>query len=165
MLDVAAVVVLTHGAVENFVEGLALWVLDQSVANWTARQRASRCIASLLLFQGSPAAPDVPTTIFDNLRTSLAAAKETVSRAIHENNGISPRHLRGLFYPLGVDVPTDAVQTASLDLLVRIRHQWAHQFRFGGARVLKSARDIQVTIKDCIDFADGLRKNAAAARP
>jgi hypothetical protein len=165
LLDVAACVVLIHGALENFVEGLALWVLDRSVSNWTNSRRASRCTASLLLFHGPPPIPDEPTTIFDNLRVALAAAKESVSRSIHENNGISPRHLRVLFYPLGVDVPTDAVQTASLDLLVRIRHQWAHQFRFGGAQVLRSARDIQLTINDCIAFADDLRQKVAAARP
>ena len=164
LLDVAAFVVLTHGSVENFVEGLALWVLDRSVSNWTTRRRVSRCTVSLLLFQSAAAVPEAPTTIFDNLRVSLDEAKESVSKAIRENNGITPRHLRELFYPLGVDVPTAAVQTASLELLVRIRHQWAHQFRFG-AQVLRSAKDIKVTADDCIAFADDLRRKAADARP
>jgi hypothetical protein len=164
LLDVAAFVVLTHGAVENFVEGLALWVLDRTVDSWTARQRAGRCTASLLLFQSSPGTPDAPTTVFDKLRVSLTEAKNDLSRTIRDNHGITPRHLRQLFYPLGVDVPTDAVQTGSLELLVQIRHQWAHQFRFG-AQVLRSARDIRVTAYDCVAFADDLRRKASSARP
>src|SRR5882672_2253818 len=51
MLDVAAYVVLVHGALENFVEGLALWVVGRSVANWTKRKRITRSTASMLLYQ------------------------------------------------------------------------------------------------------------------
>ncbi len=163
-LDVAAYAVLTHGALENFVEGVALWVLDRSVANWTMKKRVTRSTASLLLFQVSPGISDTPTSIFDNLRSSLAEAKEAVSKRIHENNGVTPRHLRELFYPLGVDVPTDAVQTASVELLVGIRHQWAHQYRYG-AKVVKPAKDVQLAVTDCIKFADDLRKKAAAVKP
>ena len=34
ILDVGAYVVLAHGAMENFIEGLALWVLKRLVDNW-----------------------------------------------------------------------------------------------------------------------------------
>ena len=83
-------------------QGIALWVLDRVTSNWVSRQRVTRCTASLLLFQTAPGT-EISTPIFDNLRGSVELAKETVSRAIYDNNGISPKHLRHLFYPLGID--------------------------------------------------------------
>jgi hypothetical protein len=45
-LDLAAYVVLVHGAMENFVEGLALWVLDRSVSSWTMNMRIPSIVIS-----------------------------------------------------------------------------------------------------------------------
>jgi len=164
ILDVAAYVVLVHGALENFVEGLALWVLNRSVANWTNKRRATRCTASLLLYRAAPDDGSSQVSVFDNLRIALDLAKTAHSNAVHENNGVTPRHLRALFLPLGLNVPADPVLTASLDLVVTIRHQWAHQYRYG-AKVVKSARDAQVAVGDCLAFAKRLAEEAAGLRP
>lgn len=163
-LDVAAYVVLTHGAIENFVEGIALWVLIRSVGSWTTRKRVTRVTASILLTQSPPAAPDGPQLVFDTLRTALDGAKTNISRAINDNNGISPRHLRSLLYPLGVDVPNDPVLVGSLELVIAIRHQWAHRSRFG-ANVPKSAKDAQNAVSDCIKLAEKLAEAASALKP
>jgi hypothetical protein len=163
-LDVAAYIVLTHGAIENFVEGIALWVLARSVASWTARKKVTPATASILLTQTPPATPDSPQLVFDMLRTALDGAKTNISRAINENNGISPRHLRSLFYPLGVDVPNDPVLVGSLELVIAIRHQWAHRSRFG-ANVPKSAKDAQNAVSDCIKLAEKLAEAASVLKP
>ena len=163
ILDVAAYVVLVHGGLENFIEGLALWVLGRSVANWTKVKRTTRCTASLLLYEAIPA-DDAPLTVFDNIRKALDLAKIRVSKSVSDNNGITLKHLRALFLPLGVNVPTDPVLTASLDLLVRMRHQWAHQYRYG-AQVFTSARDAQTTVSDCLTLAQRLSAEAAVVRP
>jgi len=164
-LDVAAYLVLTHGALENFVEGLGLWVLERLEDSWIRRQRATRATASILLYASAPSREIAAgVTVFSNLRTALRDAKSEASKQIAQNNGITPAHLRALFRPLGVDVPEDAVLVASLDLLVSLRHQWAHQYRFGG-RVLKSAHDVKKTVADCLDLAERLATGATAARP
>ncbi|MGA9543538.1 MAG: HEPN domain-containing protein [Candidatus Sulfotelmatobacter sp.] len=163
-LDVAAYIVLTHGAIENFVEGLALWVLARSVANWTTRKRVTRATASILLAQSQPVAPDGPQLVFDILRTALDEAKKNISRDINENNGISTRHLRSLFYPIGVDVPNDPVLVGSLELVIAIRHEWAHRSRFG-ASVPKSAKDAHNAVSDCIKLAEKLAEAASALKP
>src|ERR1035438_6831776 len=75
ILDVAAYVVLVHGALENFAEGLALWVLGRSVANWTKRKKTSRSTVSLLLYQKVPPDDAPPVSVFDNIRTALDEAK------------------------------------------------------------------------------------------
>ena len=164
-LDVAAYVVLTHGAFENFVEGLGLWILEKLERTWLYKKRATRSAASVLLYQAAPEGEMAPgVTVFDNLRVALEQGKTAAATKIAKNHGISPAHLRDLFRPLGVDVPEDITLTASLDSLVALRHQWAHQYRFG-ARVLKSAREVKKTVTDCLDLAERLSAQAAAARP
>jgi hypothetical protein len=163
-LDVAAYVVLVHGALENFAEGLALWVLDKSVSNWTMRKKTTRSVVSLLLYQKIPPDDAQPLPVFDNIRTALDESKTRMSNVIKNNHGISLDNLRTLFTPLGVNVPTDTVQIASLDSLISMRHQWAHQDR-RSAKVFKSAKDVQTTVSDCLKLAKKLGTEVASIRP
>jgi hypothetical protein len=118
----------------------------------------------MLLYQDIPPEPDSIPSVFDNIRKGLELAKESISKSVYDNNGITLDHLRTLFLPLGVNVPTDPVLTASLDLLVRMRHQWAHRYRHG-AKVVKSAIDVQTTVLDCLTLAEKLSAEAQAVRP
>src|SRR5215471_4073038 len=79
-LDIAAYVVLAHGALENFAEGVALWVLTRSVDRWKIKKRVTRATASILLSQSPPAAPDAPQAVYDTLRLALEDAKNSISR-------------------------------------------------------------------------------------
>ena len=164
ILDVAAYVVLVHGALENFAEGLALWVLGRSVGNWTVRKKTTRATVSLLLYQKAPPDDAPSSSVFDNIRTALDESKVRMSKVVNDNHGVTLQHLRTLFMPLGVNVPADPVLTASLDLLVTMRHQWAHQDR-RRAKVIKSAKDAQNTVSDCVALAKKLSAEAAAVRP
>jgi hypothetical protein len=164
-LNAGAYVVLAHGALENFVEGLALWILGKVVHNWTMAKRVTRSTASILLYQGSPSLADESvSTVFDNIRQCLDESNTSLSNVIRDNNGITPRHLRTLFLPLGVDVPNDAVLTASLETIVTMRHYWAHQYRHG-ASVVKSASDAKLAVDDGLVFAKRLADEVAAVKP
>jgi hypothetical protein len=164
ILDVAAYVVLAHGAIESFAESLAHWLLGRSVKSWTYKKRTTRCTASLLLYQRAPPNDTPPTSVFDNIRAALDEAKTKVSRDIYENHGITLDHMRSLFMPLGVDVPSDPILVASLDLLVAMRHQWAHHDH-RHAKVVKSAKDVRITVSDCVALAQKLSAAAVAVRP
>src|ERR1017187_3978748 len=88
-LDVAAYVVLVHGFLENFAEGLALWVLGKSVANWTMRKKTTRSTTSLLLYHNQKVPPDDAQhiSVFDNIRTALDEAKTRMSKVVNDNHG------------------------------------------------------------------------------
>ena len=164
-LDVAAYVVLAHGALENFIEGVCLWALGHVQKNWLMKQRASRCTASMLLYLGEVRPDDdVSQSVFDTLRLAIDKAKSVYSHDLGNNNGIAMKHLRALFRPLGIDVPEDPTLVGSLELLVSMRHQWAHQYRFG-AKTVKTAADVKVTVADCLALATKLAENSAKARP
>lgn len=164
ILDVAAFVVLTHGAIENFVEGLTLWMSDKVAKNWTKKRRVTRSTASLLLRTkcGIEDGSNVATP-FDVIRAALDEAKSERSSAVHDNNGIELKHVRGLLGPLGVDIPSDPLLVASLDSLVAMRHQWAHQNRFG-AQTSRSAVAVKKTADDCLNFAQQLSSRIASLR-
>ena len=163
MLDVAAFTVLAHGAMENFIEGLALWALDRVQHNWEMKQRASRSTAALLLHSTVPNINFATSTIsvYDTLRQALNTAKSEKSIAINENNGVAPKHLRELLCPRGIDVPNNSMLLASLNTLVTLRHDWAHQNRFG-AKYTKTAVDLQKIAADCVLIAEALCANAVA---
>jgi hypothetical protein len=106
----------------------------------------------------------VPVPVFDKIRTALDEAKIRMSKVVKDNHGITLDHLRTLFTPLGVNVPADPVMTASLELLVKMRHQWAHRDRTS-AKVIKSAKDAQTTVSDCLALAKKLSAEVASVRP
>jgi hypothetical protein len=165
LLDVAAFVVLAHGALENFIEGVGLWALESLESSWVMRRRTSRCVTSLLLYQSVPSDhSNQVLSVFDNLRLAIADAKSAASRQIEQNNGIGMRQLRTLFRPLGIDVPEDPQLTGSFELLISMRHQWAHQYRYG-ATVVKFASDVKKTTDDCLALAQKLANQARLARP
>jgi hypothetical protein len=163
-LDVAAYVILAHGSMENFIEGVGLWAIGKVANSWTLKKRATRCTASLLLYRDAPESIGAGVSIFDNVRFHLQEAKTAFANNIEKNNGIATKHLRTLFGPLGIDIPADPVLSASLESLVNLRHQWAHQYRFG-AKVVKTAQDARQTVADCVRFAELLSAQAKKARP
>jgi hypothetical protein len=164
ILDVAAYVVLVHGVLEDFAEGLALWVLSKSVANWTKQKKTTRSTVSLLLYQKAPSGDTTSASVFDNIRSALDDAKTRMSKVVNDNHGIALDDLRTLFMPLGVNVPADPVLTASLELLITMRHQWAHRDR-RRAKVIKSAKDAKTTVSDCLALAKKLCVEVASVRP
>jgi HEPN superfamily RiboL-PSP-like protein len=163
VLDAAAFVVLAHGALENFVEGVALWAIDRIVNTWIVKQRAGRCTAAVLLTEPVPT-PNPRANVYDQLRTALNSAKTRISHAVESNHGIEARHLRALFDALGVDVPRDPQLIAAIDSVVQMRHHWAHRYRFG-ATIVKSAADVKSIVDDCLRFANELISEVTSARP
>jgi len=162
-LDVAAFVVLTHGAMENFIEGLTIWMTGRVVKNWM-QKRVTRSTAALLFRATCKIDEDTNTkSTFDVIRIALDEAKADRSTAVHDNNGVELKHMRRLLAPLGVDIPDDPLLVASLDNLVLMRHQWAHQNRFG-AQTPRSAVDVKKTADDCLALAKQLSSRIGTLR-
>ncbi len=153
VLDVAACAVLAHGALENFVEGLGLWGVEQVEARWMSSRHVSLATAALMLHRPSPKNPAENKSLFDVFRLEIDEAKAELSKAAEKNNEIDARHLATLLQPLGIGIPQNPPSLiGSLQKLVSLRHQWAHQYRFG-ARVVHSAGDVRLIISDCVALA------------
>lgn len=163
VLDVAAFVVLAHGALENFAEALTVWLAGRVTSNWIKKRRVSRSTAALLLRTKHEVSDEDSTdTVFDTIRNALDRAKAERSSAAHANNGIETKHLRALLAPLGIDIPNDATLVASLHTLVTIRHEWAHQRL--GATSSRGAADVKKLAEDCLAFAQQIASRVSALR-
>lgn len=162
-LAVAAFVVLLHGAVENFAEGLCLWIAHRVEQSWLSKRRLSKATAAILLHTSVPVPRGPPDSFFDSVRLALSQALTDISGRVAQNHGVAQKDLRALLEPVGLTVNGDPLKIASLDLLVSIRHQWAHQYRFGAKKV-KSAADIVVVADDCVQIAEELTHAAVALR-
>jgi hypothetical protein len=117
LFDAAAFAVLSHGALENFVENVALWVVDRVTTRWTADRKATPSTAAILWHGSPPAKPkdgQKLEKIYDQLRDGIDERKQALSTLIFDNHGVSIRHLQTLFYPLGVNVPHDPILSPSL---------------------------------------------------
>lgn len=164
VLDVAAFVVLAHGALEDFAEGLTIWIAGRVQSNWIRKRRVSRSTAALLLRTKFDGDDETSTdTAFDTIRRSMERAKTERSSAANANNGVAPKHFRSLLAPLGLDIPGDATLIASLDSFVNMRHEWAHQSR-SGAKTSRGASDVKKLADDCLAFAQQLVSRAIALR-
>lgn len=160
----AAYIVLFHGALENYVEGVSLWALNTAEKKWREKNRSSVTTASLLLHHASSDSNDETKTVFDTIRLGLERAKRSLSTKVGKNNGITVAHLRELLKPVGIDVPSDPVLIGSLEKVISVRHQWAHQYRYS-ARVYESATDAKKLVEDCVILAEKISDNALKARP
>ena len=138
--------------------GLALWVLGKSVANWTKRKKQHVC-SSIRNRLPMMLRPYLCST---TLGLHSTTQKTRMFKVVNDNHGTTLDHLRTLFTPLGVNVPADPVLTASLELLVMMRHQRAHQNR-RRTKVVKSAKDAQTTVSDCLLLARKLSAEVASS--
>ena len=163
-LDVAAFTVLAHGAFENYVEGVAVWALGKYTGNWIKRRRAGKGTAALLLTSAKAYDPSTDSnSVFDVIRLAIDSATTSHSKVIQQNNGTALQHLRSLLIPLGIDVPDDPLLSPSLAKLVKLRHEWAHQSRFG-ARQLITARAAADAAGDCVKIAERIHGNVVRLR-
>jgi hypothetical protein len=93
---------------------------------------------------------------FDRIAASLDEAKSDLSKIVMSNNGISPKYLRKLFFPLGIDLPQAPPLVLSVETFSSIRGSVAHTRQAGGARQ-RSPNDVRAIVEDCRKYAEQIR--------
>lgn len=152
-----AYLVLVHAALEEFFELLAEHVADQSAKAWAGTKKNIPATA-LMLFHGKPDGDfeDMEARFTDRGRKSLEVSIDRHKEQIIENNhGISNRHLRSLFFPLGVDLPEETKLTSAIEELKKIRGDAAHRMR-SGLSDLKSMKEWLEVVHDCVLYCERL---------
>jgi hypothetical protein len=102
--DARAFIVLSHGVIEEYLERMALEVVDSGLRHFDQDGRPRTALLSLLAH--SPSATHVPP---DNrsggrwlVREHLASARQGLWQTVHDNHGITERHLLSLLLPTGI---------------------------------------------------------------
>jgi hypothetical protein len=161
--DVKAYCILSHAAFEEFIEGIALGVIDYATNQWLSPQRkVTDVIIALLCWYGAKIKIDEnenspETKPFDYLRPLIDNAKATFSAEVSKNHGVSIVYLRNLLIPVAIEITQDVNQLNSLKKLAEGRGAYAHKGR--GKSVL-GPEDAKRYVHDVLTLCDGVRAKA-----
>lgn len=130
---IAAYFVLVHAEIESYFEDKTLQLVDASLNMWTAQQRLSKSLFSMVLYyeghrKGPPQSFD-PNQFKDRKLDSLihGAVAQHKSRIV-SNNGIKEKDLCEILFPVGFSyTDLDSTLVASLDSFGQRRGNFAHQ--------------------------------------
>ncbi|WP_109806795.1 hypothetical protein [Sphingosinithalassobacter portus] len=171
--DVKAYLLLFHAAFEEFVEAISEGVLGQVETDFLAKKITLATVCLLAAHGISFTLPDLDNeadqTSFEHVREGIEAAKRAHSKALKDNHGISPKYLRWLLIPVGLNVPRGP-EVDSLKKLANARGSFAHTMaklaKYGD---YKKATDVMTpevaddVVVDCLKIADDLCAGVKAA--
>lgn len=164
-LDVRAYCLLCHAAIEQFVEDVALELMNDAIGRWLAERRYGATLAAATAYFNASIVVDDDETrgetrLFDYLRPHYDEIKRRFSNLVHENHGVSPKYLRHLMVPVGIDIRDDVRLRQSLSRLASSRGQFAHKH---AASIVLSPEDARAIVEDCLELCQDLRDKAQVA--
>lgn len=134
-LDVHSYCILCHAAFEEFLEDITLYSVERIDKEFNSRnRRISFATVCLFHFDEHPFGLSDnnkwnSNSLNDYLTSRLKERKSELSNyATKENHGIDVKYLRKLLLPIGIDVPRNVRELASLDILKNIRGTYAHSY-------------------------------------
>lgn len=151
-LNIKAYCILSHGAIEEFMEKIVIKVMEESIGDYirSRGKKINRALISLVGFCGKLKIDDdysnSETKSFDYIRKELVDIKSTFSNKINDNHGISISHLRGLLTPVGLHIKDEPDLKDSLKHLTNERGSYAHK---GGLKKIINPKDAKKYVKDC----------------
>ena len=159
---VKAYCVLSHAAIEDFTEKVALRVMSQSIEEWIMQRKSSETLITLVCFYGSKLnisdnENENERSCYQQLKEIFDVIKRDFSQDIHKNHGISIKYLRRLLTPIAIDIPTDVITINSLQQLANERGDYAHKSK---ARRVLSPEDAQKYVYDCLNLCSEIRNRA-----
>jgi hypothetical protein len=161
-LPVRAYCVLSHAALEEYFEGIALYVMKQSINDYIQHKRVRDSLLTLTAYNQLELNVNEDETTdeirtFDVIRPMLADVKTRFSRSVHKNQGISIKYLRRLLNPVAVDIKQDSNLKNSLMQLAKERGTFAHR---GAARKIVSPEDAKNYVNDCLELCRDVKEKA-----
>ncbi|WP_158858876.1 HEPN domain-containing protein [Lunatibacter salilacus] len=170
-LDVKSYCILCHAAFEEFVELIALQVMNKSIKLYTIELKLTKPLISLMHFKSSHAnylesntetlSVETIETIYDYNRVKLDEIKSSFSKEVFNNHGVSLKYLRKLLMPVSVDIPKDVNWSNSLEKLANERGAYAHKFLEKG-RVKQSIEpeEAKIIVSDCLSLCLEIKNRA-----
>ncbi len=164
-LDVHSFCILCHAAFEEFLEDITLYSVDKIEREFNSRLRKfSFATFCLLHFDEHPLPLNDEkkwdsTKLNDYLSARLSERKSELGKyAIQGNHGIDVKYMRKLLTPIGIDVPQNAWELASLAILKNIRGTYAHSF--ARKKNPMSPESALNAVFDVLDMVDKIRNKA-----
>jgi hypothetical protein len=170
--DVKSFCILSHAALEEFSETIAITVMDKTVENFITNHKISEPLVSLMHFKSNGASYLSKSedddkieilTSYDYIRLKLLEIKERFSKEVFNNHGVSLKYLKQLLMPVSIDIINDVTLLNSLKLLAKERGSYAHKFLEKGSVKKSIAPEAASTIvSDCLKLCFDIKEKAKA---
>ncbi len=158
-LDVKSYLILAHAALEEYFESIALKVVSLAEAKWIHSQTPTRTAMTIFLLYGVkfeiPFDDEALTdSLFNIIRKHFGECKRKFSTSIHDNHGCSPKYLKKILLPAGIDFQPEPKALSSLVQLGKNRGEYAHK---GSARNIMAPEHAKEFVNDCLEFAEKIQ--------
>lgn len=129
--------------------------MTKSIKAWTYSKYISDTLLMLLCRYGlkyelPPDDEANETKIYDHIRILSNEVTQRFSNDVYGNHGISPKYLRSLLVPVGIDFALDVNVSNSLQKLSQERGEYAHK---GFVKRSLAPEDALKYIQDCLSLA------------
>lgn len=162
--DVKSYCVLTHAALEESVEEIALFTMERTRDAFLTGSFKAPLMAILSYHKkGMTIVEDEKQSqerCFDQIRKTLDDFKARFSVEIKRNHGFSLPYLRSILTPVYIDVPNDPILLASLSTLASARGAYAHTR--GEVEKIPAPESIKDTVHDCLELVGRIAKTSTA---
>lgn len=164
-VDVKAYCLLCHAALEHYFEEIASFVIKQAVSEWITNRRATETLVMMFCAYGLKckiSAEDkleAEISVLARIDQMTYQAKVEFTHVVDTNHGTSPKYLRKLLLPAGIDYDPSPNVVNSLLKLCYERGEYAHK-----AIINRSIppEDAEKYAKDCLAFADDTHRQVIA---
>ena len=162
---VKAYCLLSHAAIEEYIEEVALKVMKRSIDDWRNKKKLVNSLLTIIAYYGIRIKVDEgeeETKIFDYLRKILDDANDKFSKDVEKNHGISISNLRNLLIPVGIDIKQDINLKDSLKKLSSERGVYAHYQKGDrkGAKKVISPENAKSYVGDCLLLCEDIKDKA-----
>ena len=160
-LDVRAFCMLSHAALEQFIEDVCRQLMIDASSSWIDTRQASNTLLALFAFgpelELELREASAEQSFFEYIRQDIDRRKTAFSKVLFENNGISSKYLRQMLLPVGLNVPDNARWLGSLNQLAKQRGETAHR---GQVRVIPAPNDVLEWVRDCLEMCAQIHRRA-----
>jgi len=161
--EIKAYLILSHGAIEEYIENIVQEVLDNSISRFINKKKIiNEALLSLagcygnIRIDGKESSSEQKS--FDYIRKDLLKIKSEFSKTIRKNHGIDIVRLRKLLIPVAISIKDDPDIKNSLQQLSKERGNYAH--KGSGAKKIVNPTDAKKYIKGCCKFCLDIRDKA-----
>jgi hypothetical protein len=158
---IRAYCLLVHAGIEEFVEEIAIKLLEETVQKWNGQQQANKITVLLLGEKRDQLTSKKREKILSDkhLTGLLSQARIAVEKDIRKNHGIKLENLYELFGPLGIEIDdSNPDWMSSLTNLANLRGEMAHKARI--MTNLRPPNDYKEWVMNCLKLCDNIRDQA-----
>lgn len=121
-------VVLAHGVIEGYLEGIALEVVDGAIKRFMSDDKARTALLALLLYGHDGPVPDTFSGGPWGVRAALKTSRQRLRDWTEANNGIKEKDVLRLLLPTGLkESDMGSVWLAAMSELGELRGRVAHK--------------------------------------